>query len=120
MDRKYFFFVLVLFAAVMALVYLANYVSAVLDDTDALIGKWYYLVGGLVYLFASMTMFTYEKVGWYLYMLGLLLTIFIALFVSFSLESLPVIVMALFLILFLWDDSVKKTFGVTFSVKVKL
>lgn len=121
MDKRYSFIILTLFALVMAIVYLANYVTAGLDNGDAFTDKWYYLVGGILYLVAALSMFMFnKKLGWYAYMIALIMTILIALFVNLNLESLPVIVMAAFLILFLLDDNVKKVFDVEFSVKVKL
>lgn len=120
MNRKYLFYALVLFAFAMAVVYLANYISAGLDNGDAFVDKWYYAVGGVIYIVAAVAMFMYEKFGWYLYMIALILTIVISLLVNISLETLPLIVMAVFLILFLLDDSVKNEFGVSFSVKVKV
>lgn len=122
MKRSYSFLVLLIFAFVMAIVYLASYIGGAIDNSDNISGQWYYLLGGVIYLLAGLLMVYEPKASWYLYMIGLIMTILISLFVDLSLEALPTIVLAVFVMLFLLDDSAKNVFGVDFkfSVKVKL
>ena len=113
MRKKYSFFMLMLFALAMGLVYLVTFIQANFEG-------WYYIVGAIFYIGAGACMATDRSgTGWYLYMLGLIMTIVIFFMVNPVLETLPMLIMALFLMIFLLEPTMQRIFGVEFTVSAK-